>query len=150
MNTQCKTLLILLLCLTSAAAFSQQADNRPKLFQNYPETIAVSVNALQSAFSATDGEEVNVDITNAFSFQGKVLSNIQKYDNMQSMVIKSPAFNDALLCITKLKNEDNSIQYVGRIINDKAFDGYELKKYNDGNYYLQKFETGKILQDCGF
>lgn len=146
---QLKNLLFLLLCLNTASVFAQ-ADIRPKVFQNYPETIDVSKTVMQSAFSSTNGNDITLDLASAFTFQGKVISNIEKYSNLQSIVIKSAQFNDALLCLSKITNEDNSVTYVGRIINEKSFDGYELKQHTDGSYELKKFETRHVLQPCSF
>ena len=51
------------------------------------------------------------------------------------------------MAISKRTNDDNSISYVGRIINEKFADAYELKINTDGNYYLNKIKLYDILQD---
>jgi hypothetical protein len=71
-----------------------------------------------------------------------------KYQNLQSVLIRSEQFENALLQVSKITNNDKSISYVGRIINQNALDGYEIKKDLANNYRLQKFETKSILQDC--
>lgn len=146
-----KTLLSLLLCLTTAAAFSQKLDqSRPKLFAGYPETIQLSKNILQNTLNAAEGEEVIVAFTSDFRFKGMVISNQKKYDNLQSVIIKSPAFGNAVFQLSRIVNEDKTISYAGRIINPNAFDGYEIKKDQNNNYSFIKFETAKILQDCSY
>ena len=37
---------------------------------------------------------------------------------------------------------------LGRIINDKYFDGYELRKSINGTYSLHKIETDQTLHLC--
>ena len=63
------------------------------------------------------------------------------------MLVKSPSFNNALLCLSKRINDDNSITYVGRIINEKYADGYALVKDNAGNYSFTKIKTEDLIQD---
>lgn len=144
-----KTLLMLLLCLTTAVSYSQ-ADSRPKIFQNFPESFTVNEPFFQNIFQATDGQDVSLPLSTSFNFPGKVLSNEFKYSNLQSITIKSSIFDNAILHLSKITNEDNSITYVGRIINDRAFDGYEIRRSTDGTYSFKKFETAKVMQDCNF
>lgn len=142
-------MLALLLCLTTAATYAQ-ADARPKIFQNFPETMDVSASTFQNLFSTQDGDDVSLNLAGTFNFPGKVISNSVKYSNLQTIVIISPQFNNAIFNISKITNADNTISYEGRIINERAFDGYELKQNADGTYTMKKFEMGKVLQPCNF
>ena len=149
MKPQPNILLALLLCLTTAASYSQ-TDNRPKIFQNLPETIALTEASLQYAFTASEGQDINLPLSSIFSFPGKVLSNLVKYHNLQSITIRSAVYDNAILHLSKIINDDNTISYVGRIMNERAYDGYEIKRKADGSYNLVKFETGLVMQDCSF
>lgn len=71
-----------------------------------------------------------------------------KYANLQTAVIKSPVFGDAVFAVSKITNADKSVSYIGRIISKKYFDGYELKKDTQNNYRLIKIETDRVIQDC--
>ena len=144
-----KTLIVLLLCLTTAATYAQ-SSSKQRLFANYPETIKLSKNILQNTLTVSEGEEVVITFSNEFSFKGTVLSNVKKYDNLQSVMVRSAAFENAILQLSRIINEDKSISYSGRIINPEAADGYQIKKDKDNNYSLVKFETSKILQDCSY
>jgi hypothetical protein len=33
-------------------------------------------------------------------------------------------------------------------MNEKAFDGFAIKRADDGTYKLEKFETDKVLDEC--
>lgn len=145
-----KTLFSLLLCLTTATVFAQKSDKAPKLFTKFPETIQLSKNILQNTLNVNEGEEVIVSFSNDFRFKGVVISNQKKYDNLQSVMIKSTEYGNAIFQLSKITNPDKSISYAGRIINPEAFDGYEIKKDEKNNYSFQKFETKRILQDCSF
>ena len=151
MNTLSKPLLMLVLCLATAVSYSQQRpDARPKLFAALPENIQVNKLALQDAFSFFEGQNATITLANNLVFSGVVISNEVKYSNLQNIIIKSASLNNALLSLSKIINPDKSITYTGRIINNKAFDGFEIKRNEVGEYSLQKFETGRILQDCSY
>ncbi|MCC7379373.1 MAG: hypothetical protein IT255_08445, partial [Chitinophagaceae bacterium] len=83
-----------------------------------------------------------------FNFSGIVTSNIVKYANLQSVVIKSPDFSNTIFSVSKILNDDGTVSYTGRIINQNFFDGFELKKNLAGNYQLIKIETDKVIPVC--
>ena len=91
-------------------------------------------------FTAIPGETISLSFSEEFAYTGTVLSNEIKYNNLQSVIIKSAAYQNSLLQLSKITNTDNSFSYVGRIINPEAADGFELKKENN-SYRLQKIET---------
>ncbi|MEO6669620.1 MAG: hypothetical protein ABIN36_09115 [Ferruginibacter sp.] len=146
-----KTLFSLLLCLTTAATFAQRSDQaKPKVFAAFPEKIQLSKNILQNIINANEGEEVIVAFSNDFHFKGTVLSNLKKYDNLQSVMIRSASFGNAIFQLSAMINKDKTVSYSGRIINPAIADGYVIKKDVDDSYSIVKFETKNILQDCSF
>ncbi len=145
-----KHLLTLLLCLTTAAAFSQTSSVKPKLFANLPENIAVETNTLEKVFYVPVGLNISLAFGGGLVFNGKVSSNEIKYKNLRTVTVISSELNNSILAVSMITNSDNTITYVGRIINPGASDGYEIKKSVTGDYRLQKFQTDKILQDCSY
>lgn len=139
--------IVLLFTLIATTGYSQTAS-KPKQFSNFPDVINCSETQLSSIFNSTPGQNVNLAFSDNFSFSGDVVNNVVKYSNLQSAVIKSPAFHNSIFSISKITNKDNSISYVGRIVNKNYFDGYELKKNAAGNYQLIKMETDRVIQDC--
>ena len=140
---------IFLCTLFTTTGFSQSTGTvKPKQFNNYPTVINCSETVLSQIFASATGQRVNLSFSDNFLFSGNVTSNAVKYSNLQSAVIQSPDFNNTVFNISRLINADNSITYVGRIINTKYFDGYELKRNTSGNYQLLKIETDKVIQDC--
>lgn len=146
---QSKLLLVLMLSLTTAFGFAQQTI-KPKIFSAYPETINVSETIFTSALNAHEGDEISLDLGDGFIFKGTVISNEIKYQNLQTVTIRSQLFNNTLFAVSKIKTADQNILYVGRMINHAAFDGYEIKRSVAGSYRLQKFDSDHILQDCSF
>ncbi len=141
---------MLLVCLcTYATSLAQDTPAaKPKVFDNLPSSISISESLLESFFNLGKNQETTLALGDKFSFPGKVLSNEVKYSNLQTVIVKSSAFNNAIFQVSRIINEDKSISYTGRILNTKAFDGFELKKNTAGLYELQKFETDKVTNDC--
>lgn len=138
----------LLLSACSLKSIAQQNNNRPKLFSNFPDIINCSETELSRVFTIAEGQNISLSFSNNFIFAGNLSSSIVKYSNLHSTIIKSPVFNNAIFNLSKRINDDNSITYVGRIINTNYGDMYELKKDISGNYQLVKTETSYVIQDC--
>lgn len=141
---------MLLLCLLMATpGFSQTPPTvKPRQFNSYPGIINCTEAELDKVFSMASGQLVNLSFSDNFSFGGDIISKVTRYSNLQSAVVKSPTFNNTIFNITKRINPDNSVTYVGHIINKNYYDGYELKRKANGIYQLIKFDTDKVLQDC--
>lgn len=147
-----KTTLMLCLfafCILVTPGVSAQTNKsvKPSLFASYSSKIPASITELEKAFTITAGSDVKFRFSPGFLFSGTVISSVQKYNNLSSVLIRLPAFNNTLLCISKRINDDNTITYVGRIINEKYADGYELIKDNTGNYSFTKIKTEDLIQD---
>lgn len=140
-----KLLLMLLLCLSSAVTFSQVA--KTEVFSQFPETINISKSELSQSLLTAEGAAITLRFADLV-ITGKVIANVQKYDNLQSVVIKANGYNNALFHLSKITNKDDTITYVGRILSEDAADGYEVKMDVAGNYHLKKVQLENILQPC--
>jgi hypothetical protein len=145
-----KTMLLLMvfLCTYAGATAQQTTIEKPKLFASYPASFAITEACLQNIFNYSANQETVIDFGSNLLFPCKIVRNEVKYSNLQTVILRSSAFDNALFQVSKIINRDQSITYTGRIINQKAADGFEIKKNNDGSYRLQKFETDKILEGC--
>ena len=121
--------------------------SRPGLFDNFSSNIPASSVELDKAFTALAGSQIQLNFGDKFSFAGTVLSSVQKYKNLKSVIVKSPGFKDALLSISKRIDSDNSVTYIGRIINESSTDGYQLVKDKSGKYSFNKIKTADLIQD---
>lgn len=140
--------LYVLLSLISVNGFSQNNNQKPKQFDNYPATLNCSDQELAKVFNAPKGQVISLSFSDHFIFSGTVTSNIVKYANLQTAVITSPYYSNTIFNVSKFTDTDGSISYIGRIINKNYFDGFELKKNPVGNYQLVKVETDRVIQDC--
>ncbi|HEU5051480.1 MAG TPA: hypothetical protein VFT78_00140 [Hanamia sp.] len=137
-------------CLIMMITFKSQAQivtsNRQNYFDKYSARLVTPESELSKAFTVPQGGKLKLDFGN-FTFNGIVTSSIKRYDNLYTVIIKSPAMNNTLLAISKRINDDKTVTYVGRIINDKYADGYELKRENNGSYAMQKIKTDALVED---
>ena len=141
--------LVMMLMVFSIATHSQNVPAaKPKLFATFPDKISCANTELNKVFNSTTDQNISLSFSDNFLFSGTVISNVVKYTNLQTAIIKSPAFGDAIFVLSRISNADRSVSYVGRIINTKYFEGYELKKDAANNYQLIKIETDKVIQVC--
>lgn len=138
-------LLALLLCIVTT---SHAQSTKPAIFANYPSSINIDEAAIRMAFQNNSGQVVNIPLAPNFTFSGKVISNVQKYENLRIIIIKSNTWQNTLLQLAKTTNADNFVSFSGRIINPDAADGFEIKKGSTGTYTLKKNQTDKIFEPC--
>lgn len=122
------------------------SSSRPQLFRTVSDRLPTAITELDKAFTAPEGTSVKFKFYN-LAFSGTVTSSIKRYDNLYSVIIKSSSLDNTLLSISKRINEDKTITYVARILNENYADGYELIKANDGSYAFNKIKTEALIQD---
>lgn len=141
------TAICILLCFSALSTKSQQHKiSSTPLFAAYPSTLSISADQLVTAMKLKEGENFSFTCSDKFTFSGTVISNLKKYDNLQSVMIRSSAFNNAIFQLT-MTREKNISRFKGRIIHPDATDGFELK-FLEGSYSLKKFEMSRILETC--
>ena len=144
-----KLTITLMFSLTAAIGFSQSTHAaKQQIFGDFPNTINCSASEFSNAFTTAEGQHIILSFSDNFKFSGTVISNIIKYSNLQSVVIRSDDSPNTIFHISRQVNENNSISFVGRIMNSNASDGYEIKKTGAGNYQFEKLDAEKVLQEC--
>jgi hypothetical protein len=140
---------MVLLSLSAVTSYSQaNRSAKAALFTSFPNSINCSESQLASMFAASKGQQISLSLGNNLSLSGAITSKLTKYSNLQTIVVKLPAFKDALFSLSKQIDQNNHINYVGRIMNPQYADGFELKRTADGNYQFVKIDLEKILVDC--
>jgi hypothetical protein len=138
--------LCLLLSLFGITALAQDNvplnepdQNKPALFSNLPERIPVDINNLKSLMTAETGKDVSLKPigNNLPGFTGKVISAVNKYNTINSVVIRCSNFNGAMLTLSSSTNSDGTVKFTGHIISFRHRDLYELQNQND-QYILVK------------
>jgi hypothetical protein len=147
MKTITQTMLLLLLSFTALNSFAQSEKS---IFPSFPQAIEISQENLKNALSVTEGMQISIPFNSNFTFSGTVISNEMKYANLQSMMIRSSINNKIVFQLSKIINKNNSIKYVGRIIDPSTNEVFEIKNEKQDSYTLQKNDLKKILQDCSY
>ena len=139
-------LLAIVIMVSYASEAQILTSNRQNYFNKYAERLPANEAELEKAFSTAEGGKVKINFGN-FSFYGIVTSSIKRYEKLQSIIVKSPDLNNTLLAISRRINDDNTISYVGHIINEKYADGFELRKDKNGAYAMNKIKTDALIED---
>lgn len=148
------TTLMVLLTLTAVTSFAQQHMEsrtlpvKPALFSKFPDVINCTAAQLNNFFNSRQGENVNVSLNNTLTLGGSIKSNISKYSNLQTVVVKLPLFNNILFTLSKRTDQQNNIVYVGHLFDPAYADGYELKKISQENYQFIKIAMDQVLPTC--
>jgi hypothetical protein len=112
---------------------------RPSLFKQLPQQSNCRINDLQTLLNNSIGTQVNIQIAENLQFQGTVISVADKYDNtVKSVVVRSSNFPGAALTFSKIKKEDGSFYFTGRIISYQHADAYEIVLANGQYTFVKK------------
>ena len=147
MKTLTKACVLLILFAITYNSEAQKTDQRPRLFKAVENKIGYPKADLEKIFTKTKGSNFHISLPGNFTFSGTIVSTVQRYNNLKSFLIRSDVLDGAMFAVSKRINDDNSVTYVGRIVNDKYSDGYELKVDSAGNYFLNKINMNELLQD---
>jgi hypothetical protein len=149
MKTLRSAALLVLMGLSATKAFSQ-SESKINFFKSLPEKTPVAATNLSHVLNLKQGEETTFLLSGNLAFKGRVISNIKKYENLQSVLLESVSSDKTVFQISRQLNKDKTITYVGRMMNRSSGDGLMLTSDEGGNYYFTKFETSNILQDCSY
>ena len=141
----CATFLIML--LPAGKGFSQVVKKGSTL-KSFPEKIHCRAAEFNKAFLVDKGEAVQLSFSDNFNFDGKMQSDVMKYNNLQSVIIRSPNLNNAVFHLLKITAEDNSISYSGQIIDPQSGEFYLLEKDTDGAYSFVKNTIENVRPVC--
>ena len=123
------------------------AERRPQLFAALADKINFPKTELEKIFNTPEGSSIKLSLGTNVGFSGLIVSSLQKYNNLISVIIRLNNLDDTVLGISKRTNDDKSISYVGRIVNTKYADAFELKTDATGNYFINKRKTADLIQD---
>lgn len=134
-----------LLGLCGISSFAQQASpvnepdyNKPKLFADLPQRMHIDVPQLETLFNMPVGQVISVPLTVNSYYQGIIISKSEVTDVIvTSVTIKSSNRVGSVFTFTRLRRDDGSFFYIGRVISHKHGDAYEVVE-EKGNYFLEK------------
>jgi hypothetical protein len=122
-------------------------ERRPQLFAAFAKSINFPKTELEKIFATAEGSTIKLSLGGNVGLTGVITSSIQRYHNLKSVIVKLNNLDNTVFGISKRTNDDKSITYVGRIINTKYSDAFELKTDANGNYLLNKQKTSDLIED---
>jgi hypothetical protein len=147
MNYLSRATVLCILILSLNTTFAQENDRRPQLFTVFSNSISFPKPELEKVFNTAEGQVIKLSLGNNFNFTGTLVSSIQTFENLQSVIIRLEYLDNSVLGLSKRINDDKSVSYIGRIVNPKYADGFEIKSDADGNYFMNKIKTQDLIQD---
>ncbi len=148
MNRSYKAVLLFTLLISFISVRAQVfTERRPQLFAAFAKTINFPTTELEKIFTTPEGRTIKLSLGENVGLTGVIKSSIQRYHNLQSVVVSLNNLDNTILGISKRTNDDNSISYVGRIINTKYADAFEVKADANGNYFMNKKNTSDLIED---
>ena len=146
----CLTLSII--CATTSAQNIVRVNepdlNKPKLFNNLPDKIPVSLTTLQNFVGAEIGRDISLrlDGVSKTDFKGKIISSSDKYNTIHSVVIRSSNFNGATFTLSSSIRSNGTVKFTGRIMSIQHGDLYELQNQNE-QYILVKKNLNDLMNE---
>lgn len=112
--------------------------NKPKLFSDLPAELPLRLSDMEALLNLAEGAQVNVTIATGFTLVGTVVSKSNPADAfVKTIVIKSLTRQGASFTFTRIKNEDGSFSYTGRMMSNGAGDALVIVK-EGANYIIRK------------
>jgi hypothetical protein len=152
---------VLCACITLCSLFSAAQDqkfiinepnyNKPRQFDNLPESIPVSIDKLNNFVNLKTGVSINTTLSTdakTAPFEGTVVSAVNNYeDKVQIVLIKSTNYNGATLYISKVVTEDGTIKYNGRLMGTFQKGDIFVLEQKDGDFVLVKKNFYTVINE---
>ena len=142
----------LLLTVCSSVAFAQQPPlnepdyNKPQLFADWPQRVALSPQAIENLLGKTTGSSVRLTLLGNLVLEGQVISASKSTDtSYRTVVVRSTNRAGAMLTLTR-RQTPTGISYIGRIISRANSDAFQLVE-EDGVYYLRKTSFYELVSE---
>jgi hypothetical protein len=111
--------------------------NKPKLFAQLPQRISIPVTVLESLVQSEIGKTITIPFATNLPIQGIVSSTAYNDNQVKSVAIRVTSLQGACLSVSKIRREDGSSYFSGRIISLNHGDAYEMI-FENGIYYFDK------------
>ena len=126
---------------------NQPDYNKPKLFEDLPQKMNVTIPDMESLLTLSVGAPVTAKLSKSFYIKGTIVSKSgDSASAVRSVVIKSTNRQGAVLTFTRIKDTDGSFVYRGRIMSRDNSDAYEIVKEND-QYVLEKKSYYEMVRE---
>ncbi|MBV4356515.1 hypothetical protein [Pinibacter aurantiacus] len=145
----------IVLCLAlSLNGFSQQrkiAENttspQPLLFKNLQTKTNCSLSVIDKSFNYNKGRQIILNIDSNLTIAGEVLEKSQPDPQVETINVRCTNYNNALLTLSRIKQENGSVSYTG-IMHNRASGDVLLLVNENGRYFFKKQQRSLVIADC--
>jgi len=142
-----------MLCICYVGAVAQVSHTsktdfeKPSLFSDLPEKLNLDIPVLEALFELPAGQHINVPFGQSFTLSGIIISKSDPNDqNVKTVVIKSNNRKGATLTFTRIRKENGSFSYLGRMFSYSRRDAFEII-FENGHYLLTKKKSLDIINE---
>jgi hypothetical protein len=116
------------------------------LFGKLPEQFPITYSWLDKIFIGPDTGTVRIHVTGNSYFEGTISEKVQMNAHVTTINIKSSNYEGAMLSVSKIRYNDSTMKYIGRIISIQHGDMFELTQENDEVFFKKKKQSVVITE----
>ena len=121
-----------------AVPLNEPNYNKPKLFSDLPERLNLSLTELESLLDLSVGAQVKTIVAPGLPLAGTVVSKSNPSDaSVKTIVIRISTRQGATFTFSRIKKQDGTFSYTGRMMGKGAGDALEIVKEGAG-YIIRK------------
>lgn len=139
---------LLLMMSFSTVVFSQELKYKVEDNKQLPDVLPVTQQTLLAIFQSKFEESISFPLTDQIAFTGSVISKVEKYSNMETVILRSVENTTYLMQLSKQTLKNNDVVFSGRILFGNEQYMFLLKRDKKNHYTLEKSKLNAILQDC--
>ena len=144
-----RIVLVACLAITACRASAQTTSSSGKtIFSQLPDQIFCSAAELDKLFLSEQGKNTTLSLTGNLLLEGMVKHRIRKYDQLETIGISLPAYDDIILGVTRRYNNHHQPVFSAQIISPRYSDGYLLSRLKDGSYQFTKINREELMPVC--
>ena len=114
------------------------------LFNGLPQKISCNTESLGKLFSSSD--KIVLSLSPIYEFKGEIISRSHPNASAETMNISLYDFPQSLFTISRILQEDGSIQYTAHIFSFRSQDALILSR-EEGKYFFIKTEQRLLLTE---
>jgi hypothetical protein len=125
---------------------NQHQAEKATLFSQLPAKISCSANTLQNIFSVAVNSPVSIAVNSGMKVEGLVIAKAAISPEQLSINIRCSNFQDALLNLSRIKEQDGSFSYIGRMVSPRHGDVLLLWQENGQYSFIRQKQLLSMVE----
>ena len=144
-----RIVLVACLVITACRVSAQTTSSYGKtIFSQLPNQISCSATELDKLFLSEQGKNTTLSLGGNLHLEGIVKQRIRKYDQLETIGISLPAYDDIILGVTRRYDNNHQPVFAAQMISTRYADGYLLSRLKDGSYQFTKINREELMPVC--